>query len=138
MPLALNEVRARLQLNYQCLTHDPGYLAARSSRISIDRLFGETLHLERLPEHDTTLMFEPMDHIPVSISAPSEAPNAVVRINSIDSDGVADVTVFRWENTGELSFGTEIVRSGHWEEASPIHEQSYSRSPFAVFGQVVR
>jgi hypothetical protein len=136
----LRSKKVRAKLNYLRITEDPGFIGARAAVASIDRLLGKSPQAPLFPEFEPSVQFEVGDYLAVVLGdglAHKLTPNAVARIDAIDSKGFTELTMFTWDEAIEVSVGAELYRAHQWKEMSPLDIELHPRALIALLGCVI-
>jgi hypothetical protein len=131
--------RAKIQLVYRDLDFDPVYISQRSKDKSFCRAFAGTRFGDDkfiLPEILLNTRFERNEFVTASAGDDRRDPKVVIHLLEIDDRGLAEVTLYSWQDDFELQANVTLWRSKRWFQMSTLDGQLYERIVEAEFAVV--
>lgn len=138
-PFSCRATQAKIQLIYRDLDFDPVYICNRSQREALRR--GELFDDRFLfPDNPANMRFEQGEYVTAFTGNDRLDPKVVIHFQEIDDRGVAEVTLYTWQEDVQLQANATLFRAKRWGEISPldgqIHER-YAEADFAVVLQIL-
>ncbi|WP_425616805.1 hypothetical protein NA78x_000462 [Anatilimnocola sp. NA78] len=134
----VESIHVTAQLNYVCLSCDPGYLSAYQTALAVNNVLGPPKSGKMLPPDAMNVSFQPGDSFVINLKAEAGQSRAVVRIDSIAASGIAFLTITIWsKDKSKLIPGTIIHRSKRWNNISELDGRLRPREFINVFAEIL-